>query len=297
MSVNGLQEQKGESMNAMQVFNHGDVSVEVIEVNGQQLFNATQIGAGLYITPSGVRTALKNMEEIEDYILVTNSMLDDYSNVTISDIRRIANRGETFLTESGVYEMIIQSRKTEAKSFRRWITRDVIPSIRKTGSYGAGVPENFAEALQLAANQQRAIADQQAKLQIQAPKVESFDRYMDASGTMSMNLAGKILGIGQNNLFKLLREKKVLMNYPSPKGEKHPKRDLHNQPYQAYVDRGWFITKPGSYTRDDSDRPIGHSETTRVTTRGLDGISRLMAKQPGQSSLFAKQERISFPEE
>ena len=279
-------------MKSLQIFNHGDLSVEVIELDGEQLFNATQIGAGLYIAPSGVRKALMGMEVGVDYMNVTNSMVTNSSNVTTSHIRKIANRGENFLTESGVYELIIQSRRPEAKSFRRWITREVIPSIRKTGGYGVQAPRSFEEALRLAADQQAEITRQQNQIQIAAPKVESFDRYMDASGTMSMNLAGKILGIGQNKLFAILRDNKVLMNYPSIKGhKKNPKRDLHNQPYQDYVDRGWFVTKPGTYHRDDENRPVGHSETTRVTTRGLDGISRLLTKQPGQVSLFAAKER------
>ena len=60
--------------------------------------------------------------------------------------------GETnIINEFGLYNLVLGSRKPEAKKFKRWITHEVIPSIRKTGSYSVGVPQTFQEALLLAA--------------------------------------------------------------------------------------------------------------------------------------------------
>lgn len=57
------------------------------------------------------------------------------SNVKDIDFRKLHNTGENFLTESGVYKLIFKSRKEEAERFQDWVTDEVLPSIRKTGSY------------------------------------------------------------------------------------------------------------------------------------------------------------------
>lgn len=53
----------------------------------------------------------------------------------------------TTVNEPGLYSLILRSRKPEAKAFKRWITHDVLPQIRKTGSYAVPVPRTYAEAL------------------------------------------------------------------------------------------------------------------------------------------------------
>ena len=57
------------------------------------------------------------------------------SNVKDIDVRKLANRGENFLTESGVYKLIFKSDKKEAEKFQDWVTDEVLPNIRKTGGY------------------------------------------------------------------------------------------------------------------------------------------------------------------
>ena len=57
------------------------------------------------------------------------------SNVKDIDVRKLANRGENFLTESGVYKLIFKSDKKEAEKFQEWVTDEVLPNIRKIGGY------------------------------------------------------------------------------------------------------------------------------------------------------------------
>ena len=57
------------------------------------------------------------------------------SNVKDIDVRKLANRGENFLTESGVYKLIFKSDKKEAEKFQDWVTDEVLSNIRKTGGY------------------------------------------------------------------------------------------------------------------------------------------------------------------
>ena len=69
-----------------------------------------------------------------------------------------------FVNEDGLYDVILDSRKPEAKAFRKWVTSEVLPSIRKTGQYSAQVPQTFAEALMLAAKQQLALEEKEKKI-------------------------------------------------------------------------------------------------------------------------------------
>ena len=152
-------------MDVMQMFKfEGETTVEVLELDGEPLFNATQVGYVLGLTSSAVRKAIASMEDREDYLLVTNSMITKCTDASSIHIRKIANRGELFLTEAGIYELILQSRKPEVKKFKHWIFREVIPSIRKTGKYGP--PQTFSEVLRQAADREEARIEAESKLKL-----------------------------------------------------------------------------------------------------------------------------------
>lgn len=105
-------------------------SVEVFELEGQVLFNPYDVGKCLDLTDSAVRMAIAKMNENQTFI-VKNSDVKDI------DIRKLNNRGENFLTESGVYKLVFKSNKPNAEKFTDWVTDVVLPSIRKTGSYSS----------------------------------------------------------------------------------------------------------------------------------------------------------------
>lgn len=105
-----------------------DKQVEVFEFNGKILFNPYHCGNCLGISNEGVRKAITRMNE-NQVIKLTNSIVTD------SHIRKLHNTGENFLTESGVYKLIFKSKKEEAEKFQDWVTDEVLPSIRKTGTY------------------------------------------------------------------------------------------------------------------------------------------------------------------
>lgn len=135
------------------------------------------------------------------------------ANIISNDVSA-RGRDPWIISESGLYSLILRSRKPEAKAFKRWITHEVLPSIRKTGSYSIErqVPTSFAEALELAAAQQRAIEARDAKLAIAAPKADAWDVLASAEGDYSVREAANILNrdpsidTGQNRLFKTLRD-------------------------------------------------------------------------------------------
>ena len=193
------------------------------------------------------------------------SRLDDDMRLTHPIVDRLGRTQQAiFVTESGLYDVIIRSDSEMAKPFRKWITSEVLPSIRKTGQYsiGAKIPHTFAEALRLAAEQQEKIEAQQNLIEAQKPKAEFYDDVVESKDAMSMDRVAKTLniGIGRNKLFELLRNRKILMN--------------NNTPYQRYVDSGWFRCIETKFTKPNGDICI--NVKTVVLQKGVDAIRRLI---------------------
>ena len=113
-------------MNNLMVFEGHNV--EVFEWEGKVLFNPYNVGECLELTDSAVRKAITRMSE-KQVIKLTNS------KVTNCHFRKLHNTGENFLTESGVYKLIFKSHKEEAEKFQDWVTDEVLPTIRKSGTY------------------------------------------------------------------------------------------------------------------------------------------------------------------
>ena len=104
----------------------------------------------------------------------------------------------TIISESGLYKMIMRSDKPEAKKFQDWVTRDVLPSIRKHGGYIKGQEtgtmsdvELLAKALLVA---QRVSEEQKQKIEELSPKAASYDKFPSTVGTMCIKVAAAHLG-------------------------------------------------------------------------------------------------------
>lgn len=158
------------------------------------------------------------------------------------------------IPESDVYRLITHSKLPTAERFEKWVFDEVLPSIRKTGSYSLEIPKDYPSAL-------RALADQCEINRIMKPKADFYDTVASTDSLLSMNDTAKILnmGIGRNKLFKLLRDKKILMK--------------DNMPYQRYVDAGYFKVIESYYMAGDNSVV---SKTTYVRQRGVDYIRKLL---------------------
>ena len=168
----------------------------------------------------------------------------------------------TFINESGVYALIFGSKLESARKFKRWVTHEVIPEIRKNGAYN--LPQTYAEALRAYADkveQMEKLAAENAKL---LPKAEFFDAVTDSKTAISIGEVAKVLdmGIGQNKLFAFLREQKIL--------------DRQNIPYQEYIDRGYFRTIEQKY---DVRGEVRISIKTLVFQKGIDFIRKQLQKE------------------
>ena len=176
------------------------------------------------------------------------------------------------INESGLYSLILKSKLPEAKQFKRWVTSEVLPSIRKDGGYISisnemSDEEIMAKALVVA---QKTIERKNLELQEQKkiileqqPKVEFYDDVAGSKDAVAMKEVAKVLGIkglGRNKLFKFLRDKKIL--------------DRNNMPYQEYVDRGYFRVIEQRYNTNNGDIKI--TFTTLVYNKGIVYIRKLL---------------------
>lgn len=234
-----------------QVFEYESRPVRTVLVDGEPWFVAKDVCDVLEIANSS--DALRRLDSDEV----------DSTEVTDSLGR---NQVTNIVNEPGLYALILGSRKPEARLFKRWVTHEVLPSIRRTGVYSAQLPKTLSEALYLAAEQAAMLEHQQRLLEAAKPKTEFFDAVASSKDAIQIGDAAKVLaipGMGRNKLFEFLREQGVLMK--------------DNIPYQEYIDRGYFRTIEQKWTTREGETRI--SIKTLVYQRGLDYIRRLLKSE------------------
>lgn len=171
------------------------------------------------------------------------------------------------INESGLYSLVLSSKLPSARRFKHWVTSEVLPSIRKTGSYE--LPQTYAEALRALADK----AEEAERLEKQntllisdnermKPKEEFFDAVTDSKDAIDMKDTANALhmGIGRNTLFKFLREQKILTE--------------NNRPYQQFIDRGYFRVIEQRYDKGYGE--TGVNIKTVVFQKGVDFIRKLI---------------------
>lgn len=120
------------------------------------------------------------------------------------------------IPERDVYRLVMRSKLPSAERFEEWVVGEVLPTVRRTGGYGApvAVPQNLPEALRLAAD----LAEQNNRLQLvvteQAPKVEALDRIATARGAMCLTDAAKHLGVKRKWLIEWMRANRWIYRRP-----------------------------------------------------------------------------------
>ena len=199
--------------------------------------------------------------------------LDDDEKVKVDPKQYLGSRSNepaTVISESGLYNVILLSRKPEAKKFKRWVTHEVLPTIRRHGAYVTPAkleelmndPDSWIKVL-TALKEERTAKEQ---LQLQAtenkPKVIFADAVSVSDGTILIGELAKILKgngieIGQNRLFEKLRQEGYLIKR---------KGTDYNAPTQKAMELGLFRVKETAITHSDGHVTI--SKTTKVTGKG-----------------------------
>ena len=249
-----------------------------MSMNDLQIFKNSEFGE--------IRTVTKNNEPWFVAIDVCNAL--DLKNPTVSVGRLDEDEVTKFnlgglsgesniVSEYGLYNLILASRKKEAKKFKRWITHEVIPTIRKHGAYMSSdvIEKTLSDPdylIRLATNlkeekAKRALAE--AQIERDKPKVLFADTVSASNKSCLVGELAKLISqeairrgeidkkIGQNNLFAWMRSS----GYLCKSGERK------NQPLQQYVEQGLFELKKGSYVDGNGVNVL--TTTTKVTGKGI----------------------------
>lgn len=159
------------------------------------------------------------LKDVCDILSIANSrdaadrLDDDEKNTVVLNDGTPGNPNRTIVNEAGLYNLILRSDKPEAKAFRRWVTHEVLPQIRKTGTYGMDPMKALADpdALRglLLTYTEKVIA-LEAKVAEQAPKVQAMLRLEGAEGSLCVTDAAKVLSVRPKELFSYLSANKWL---------------------------------------------------------------------------------------
>ena len=249
-------------MNELQIFKNSEFGeIRTVTKNNEPWFIATDVCSALDI--SNTSQALTRLDDDEKNTIILNE--------------GIGNPNKSIVSEYGLYNLILASRKKEAKKFKRWITHEVIPSIRKHGAYMSSevIEKTLSDPyylIRLATTlkeekAKRALAE--AQIERDKPKVLFADTVSSSNQSCLVGELAKLISqeairrgeinkkIGQNNLFAWMRSS----GYLCKSGERK------NQPLQQYVEQGLFELKKGTYVDGNGVNVL--TTTTKVTGKGI----------------------------
>lgn len=243
-------------MNQLQVFNNTEFGqVRTMMIDGSPWFVAKDVCECLDINNS--RQALARLDS------------DEKNSVILND-GTPGNPEKGIVNEYGLYSLVLSSRKPSAKAFKRWITHEVIPAIRKHGAYMTGEtleqaltsPDFFIRLATELKTEQEARRLAEAQIEANKPKVLFADSVAASHGSILVGELAKLLNqngidIGQNRLFNWLRENGYLI---CRKGTDY------NMPTQRSMEMQLFSIKETAITH--SDGHVSISKTVKVTGKG-----------------------------
>lgn len=238
--------------------------IRTIEIDGEPWFVGKDVAVALgYNNP---RDAFKKHVDEED------KRQDD--GVAIRDsIGR--EQHPTIINESGLYSLVLSSKLPTAKKFKRWVTSEVLPTIRKHGMYASvdtvekmlADPDVAIRILNEIKAEREKRKELESKIEQDKPKVEWADQCLESNTTLKIGDYAKLIHrendieIGQNRLFNFLRSRNIL--------------NENNMPYQEYMDRGWF---------EVIERPVQTVNgtiikyTPKITPKGQQGLLKVITK-------------------
>lgn len=180
-------------MNELQVFTNKECGeIRVLKRNGEAWFVAVDVCKALDI--NNARQAVTRLDDDEKCTVISND-----------------GRQMNIVSESGLYSLVLSSRKKEAKTFKRWITHEVLPEIRKTGGYNSKVSEEYKqkrlEAMMMNAKA-RLMKEQNRRIElmIKNPDFKPSEYGVDVpviSKVYTATQVGKMLGVSANKIGRI----------------------------------------------------------------------------------------------
>lgn len=235
-------------MNELQTFNFEENKVRSLLIDNEPWFVGKDV-VDILGYQNGSRDINRHVDE-EDR--------QNYQNGT----SEINNRGMTIINESGLYSLVLSSKLPSAKKFKRWVTSEVLPTLRKTGQYQVkelSGSELMAKALIEA---QSVLAAKDKQIEEMKPKALFADAVATSHTSILVGELAKILkqngiDMGQKRLFAWLREKGYLI--------KRQGTD-YNMPTQKAMELGLFEIKEGSYVNGSGVNIT--TKTPKITGKG-----------------------------
>lgn len=223
--------------------------------------------------------------------------VDDEDKLNNESLSSLGQRGGWIINESGLYGLILSSKMPNTKIFKRWVTSEVLPSIRKTGGYAMSSMSVEERALSIMGElkaivdrQKRTITSQHEAITQMEPKAEAYDTFLDHTGLYKVGEAAKLLSnsgtpIGQKRLFDFMDS--IGWIYRN-----HGKWTAK----QRQVDAGHLYMKDHVTNGTDSNgNPFQYPPTVYVTRRGLNllqrklvdrNLERMLAQSPEQATMI-----------
>lgn len=244
-------------MTDLQIFNNDRFGqVRIVPVDGELMFVAKDVCDCLEITKH--RDAISRLDS------------DERGSVKLDTPG--GKQDIAAINEYGLYNLVLSSRKPEAKEFKRWITHDVIPAIRKTGSYSMVIPKTLPEALRAYANEVEShnatkaiVAQQEQQIAEFKPVKDYVDKILSSKSCLTITQIAADYGMSAQELNKILHEAGL-------------QRKVGDQwiLYKQHMSKGF--TKSETFTFCRSDGRLDSKITTKWTQKGRLEIHNILSK-------------------
>ena len=244
-------------MTDLQIFNNDRFGqVRIVPVDGELMFVAKDVCDCLEITK--YRDAISRLDS------------DERGSVKLDTPG--GKQDIAAINEYGLYNLVLSSRKPEAKEFKRWITHDVIPTIRKTGSYSMVIPQTLPEALRAYADEVEShnatkaiVAQQEQQIAEFKPVKDYVDKILSSKSCLAITQIAADYGLSAQELNKILHEAGL-------------QRKVGDQwiLYKQHMAKGF--TKSETFTFCRSDGRLDSKITTKWTQKGRLEIHSILTK-------------------
>ena len=267
-------------MNEMQIFKNEQFGqVRVVERDGEPWFIAVDVCKALDIADAS--RAMERLDDDEGGRIEIAHPQNPYKTISVNAVN-----------EPGLYELVLGSRKKEAKEFKRWIKHEVLPSIRKHGAYATPAtidniindPDFGIRLLQELKAERDKSAELTAKIEADKPKVEFAEALETSTNSitvkqLSVLLAQRGCDTGEKRLFNEMREDGFLLTHGN----------YYNEPAQRYMDMKLFEVKTGTYTTAYGD--TRNTRQTLITPKGLQYLMDYYMRKHGKMPLLSTARR------